>query len=102
MRYCICGATIPRRQKKGGREKEYCSDKCRQRACRQRNKVKHNLDRARREAEERMWSRIEQNVHRETWQDDLEKQGRLIKSLLQDLEYTNQENDALRVDLDFL
>ncbi len=74
MKECLsCGKPIPRRREKGHREREYCSNICRQRAYRQRNRWKHNLDRIRKEAKERMWNALEQTSHRETWQDELEQ-----------------------------
>lgn len=76
MRYCICGKAIPRPpkgpQERGHREREYCSDKCRQRASRQRNKHKHNIDRIKQEMDERLYNAVYQDVHRAIWQDELE------------------------------
>jgi hypothetical protein len=51
----------------------YFSDACRQRACRTRNKGQHDLARIIREAHERFYLKLDQDVHRETWQDDLEE-----------------------------
>lgn len=68
---CGCGRFIPRRKERGHREREYYSDACRKRAWRARNKQKHDLDRIKREAEERMWNAIDQAVRRESWQDEL-------------------------------
>lgn len=68
-----CGKVIPHRREKGHREREYCSDLCRKRAWRTRNKSKHRIDRIVQDAQERMWNKIDQDIHRETWQDDIEK-----------------------------
>jgi hypothetical protein len=35
---------------------------------------------------ERMWNASYQNIHRETWQDDLERKEQLMSSLLKSLE----------------
>lgn len=86
MRYCICGKVILRRNERGHREREYCSDTCRQRACRIRNKHKHDLDRISHEAMEREWNAIEQHIHRESWQDDLERSRQLLLYSHQELE----------------
>jgi len=102
MYYCICGQPLPPRAKGGHREREYCSDKCRQRACRQRNKGKHDLDRINREMSERIANAVYQNIHRESWQDELERKESLIASLLQDLKYTHNMNEILQIDNDLL
>jgi chromosome segregation ATPase len=73
VKECLaCGKLLPPR-KKGYREREYCSDVCRQRASRKRNKWKHDLDRIQREANERHWNALDQSIHRETWQDELKR-----------------------------
>jgi hypothetical protein len=95
MRYCICGKVILRQTEKGHREREYCSDACRQRACRARNKEKHALSRIRKEAEERMWNALDQTIHRESWQDELEQQKQLIMHLLEELTFREEINTAL-------
>jgi hypothetical protein len=96
MRYCICGKAIPRRKQKGGREKEYCCDNCRQRACRERNKDKHDLERIEREAQERFWTKIDQDIHRETWQDELKKQEEYINSCHRYELFLHEQNNILR------
>lgn len=67
---CGCGRIILRRKDRGHREREYYSDACRKRAYRKRNKWKHDLERHRREAEERRLIAIEQKVYREDWQNE--------------------------------
>jgi hypothetical protein len=96
MRYCFCGKPIPRRKKKGGREKEYCCDAHRQQACRARNKDKHDLDRIRREADERFWNKIYQDVHRENWQDRLEEQDKYISQSHKYEIFLQEQNNVLR------
>lgn len=44
MRYCICGEVILREKKKARREREYCSNKCRQKAYRERSKRKQERE----------------------------------------------------------
>lgn len=68
---CGCGRIIP--YQKRPREKMYFSDACRQRACRARNKGQHDLARIRREADERFYLKLYQDIHREAWQDELEE-----------------------------
>ncbi len=64
MGECLhCGKALPHRKERGHREREYCSDACRQRANRARNKHKHNLDRIIKESDERIYNAIYQNVH---------------------------------------
>jgi hypothetical protein len=94
MRYCICGESIPRRKEQGHREREYCSDRCRKRAWRARNKEKHNLERITREWKERFYNAVDQEIHRETWQDELEKQESLIHSLLLETKYLREMNNV--------
>ncbi len=81
MQKCLqCGKLLPRAKEKGHREREYCSGVCRQRACRERNKWKHDLNRIIQAANERMWNAIvDQQVHREHGQDDLEQQEKLLE-----------------------
>ncbi|MGH2481301.1 MAG: hypothetical protein ACRDHW_16735 [Ktedonobacteraceae bacterium] len=64
---------IHRRKERGHREREYYSDACRKRAYRARNKGKHDLSRIMQEASERFYLKLYQDVHRETWQDELEQ-----------------------------
>ena len=86
MRECLqCGKPLPRRKEKGHREREYCSDVCRKRASRARNKGKHVLDRILHETSERMWNAMYQDIHRESWQDDLEHKEELVKLLLEQI-----------------
>jgi hypothetical protein len=93
MRECLgCGKPLPRRKERGHREREYCSDLCRQQAWRARNKDKHNLDRMMRESQERFWTKVHQEIHRETWQDELEHDDKLIKGLLEDLQFLEAQN----------
>jgi hypothetical protein len=83
MRYCICGKPIVYRSRqekeRGHREREYCSDRCRQRACRERNKGKHDLDRIRREAQERWWLSIEQSVRPDMRQIELDLKNKMLE-----------------------
>lgn len=73
---CGCGRFISYRKRP--REKLYFSGACRQRACRARNKDRHNLDRIMQAANERFYLEIYQDIHRETWGDELkEAQERL-------------------------
>lgn len=67
---CGCGRRIP--YQKRPREKIYSSDACRQRACRKRKKDRHDLARIMREADERFYLKLYQDIHRESWQDELE------------------------------
>ena len=110
MRECLqCGKPLPRTKEKGHREREYCSDVCRQRAWRQRNKWKHDLGRIIQASNERMWNAIDQHVHREHWQDELEQQEKLLE--LQDkrfiqihklLEESEEENRILQAEIQWL
>src|ERR1700692_1432281 len=85
MYACLqCGKLLPPRKERGHREREYCNDLCRQRASRARNKGKHDLKRLQREAEERRWNAIEQDIHREDWQDRLELNTKIITGLLEE------------------
>ena len=109
MRYCVCGKAILRRGEKGHREREYCSDRCRQRACRARNKSKHDLDRLQKEASARYWTMIHQDVHRETWQDELEAQEKrineqsdLISDLIDEVNFYRDATENLLTSIDFL
>lgn len=81
MRYCVCGQAIPRRSERGHREREYCSDRCRQRAWRARHKDRHKRERIIQAAFERGWNAIEQDVHREGWQDERQTLRAEIKRL---------------------
>ena len=103
MRTCAyCARPLARRKERGHREREYCSDTCRQRASRQRNKDKHDLARIWQQAEERMANSIAQDIQREGWQDE----RHLLQTAL-DLANHQQallecENAMLRTQLDFL
>lgn len=85
MRSCICGKALPRRAKTGGREREWCSDVWRQRACWARNKEKralqHTLEEIVHKELEQRWNQIEQEYHRETWQDDLKRRDEEIAGM---------------------
>lgn len=89
MRECICGKAIVRRKERGGREREYCCDKCRQQAYRERHKRKLSMRRAIHESSIRMIDKIDQEIRRESWQDDLERKDQIIQGLLKDLDYNN-------------
>ena len=103
MRECLqCGKPLPRRIEAGHRERQYCSDRCRQRACRARNKEKHNLNRIIHEASERLWSAVEQQVRRESWQDDLERKDKLLRQAHQELAYLEEQNSLLQQQIVFL
>jgi hypothetical protein len=52
MRYCICGKAILRQKERSRREREYCSDKCRQKAYRERKKKTFDSERFKRKADE--------------------------------------------------
>jgi hypothetical protein len=80
-----CGKPLPPRKERGHRERDYCSDVCRQRAWRKRSKPERDLERARTEALRRMWDATEQHIHHETWQDDLASNEKLIKLLLDEI-----------------
>jgi len=79
---CGCGRTIP--YQKRPREKLYYSPACRQRACRTRNKDKHNIERIVRESTERFYLKVHQDFHRETWQDELEEAQKRIAAYQKD------------------
>ena len=51
---------------------------------------------------ERIANAVYQNIHRESWQDELERKESLIASLLQDLKYTHNMNEILQIDNDLL
>lgn len=93
---CGCGRVIPHR-KSGHREREYYSDACRKRAWRRRNKWKHDLQRLWREAEERLAISVEQDVYRESWQDDLKRKDETLDSLRKQLKREHWEADLLEV-----
>ena len=99
MRYCPCGEVIPRRKERGHREREYCSNKCRQAAYRLRHKEKHDLSRIEREMNERICNAVYQNIHRETWQDELEQmkqeRDRVNRLLLDSLHERDQKDYPL-------
>lgn len=94
MRECICGKVILRRKEKGHREREYCSDACRQRACRERNRSKRTIEQIKKRSEELWLEKIEQEFHREIWQDELQLNEQYIKKL-------EADNQALEVELAF-
>jgi hypothetical protein len=81
MQECLrYGKLLPRAKEKGHRERKYCSDVCRQRACRERNKWKHDLNSILQAANKRMWNAIiDQQVNREYGQDDLEQQEKRLE-----------------------
>jgi hypothetical protein len=95
MRYCICGKAIQRRKEKGHREREYCSDACRQRANRERNKHKRTAEQSMEEAMIRIYDASYQEIHHETWQDDVERQERLIHGLLDENIFLHEVRDTL-------
>ena len=97
MRYCFCGKPIPRRQKRGGREKEYCCDAHQQQACRARNKGEHDLERIKKEADERLWNKAYQDVHRETWQNELEEKESYIGLLTTYQKLLQVRNEELQI-----
>ncbi len=95
MRACShCGKALVRRQERGHREREYCSDKCRQAAWRAKHKDWHKLKRILDASFERQCNAIEQNVHRESWQDDLELRDKLIEWKEKEIEGIKWELDA--------
>jgi hypothetical protein len=103
MLECLfCGKPLPRTREKGHREREYCSDLCRQRAWRAMNKNKHNLDRIMKTASERRWNAIDQEIHRETWQDELETTNKLLKFMLEDLKLKEERIEILEKAIAFL
>jgi len=55
-----------------------------------------------REAGERMWNAVEQHVHRETWQDDLERKDKLLSQVSKELVYIAEQNELLQLEVEFL
>ena len=87
---CGCGRIIP--YQKRPREKMYYSDARRQRACRARNKGKHDIARIMRESDERFYLQLYQDFHRETWVDVLkEAQACIAQQKKRSAEYEKKE-----------
>lgn len=95
----VCGKVLPRKEEKGHREREYCSSACRRRAYRKRNRWRYNLTRARQEARVRMINSIDQDIHRETWQDELERANKRLEQQEEEIAYLQNENDYLQLQL---
>ena len=93
-----CGRTLPPRDKrKGGRERDYCSNRCRQRAYRARNKVRLSIRTSVHRGTARVFAAAQQEVMRESWQEDLARmQEDLVRKddLIQLLESEIQRQDA--------
>lgn len=103
MRECLeCGKGIPFRKERGHREREYCSDKCRQRACRARKKPRRSLDQIIAEAHARMWDKVEQDFRRETWQDDLKAAQEREEMIYRWWKEESDENDRLQARIELL
>jgi hypothetical protein len=85
MRIGACGHSLPPRKERGHRDREYCSNACRQRAFYQRNKERHRMDKIVASAKERMYNAVFQEVFREKWQDELLSQQKYIDVLLADI-----------------
>ena len=63
MRECVaCGMGLPIRRERGHREREYCSERCRQRACRERNAARRERDQLKRKADERAWNELQREL----------------------------------------
>ena len=88
---CGCGRIIP--YQKRPREKLYYSSTCRQRASRARNKDKHNIERIVRASTERFYLKVYQDVHRETWQDELEEAQKRLAAYEKDWINRGAEED---------
>ncbi len=49
-----------------------------------------------------MWNAVEQHVHRETWQDDLERKDKLLSQVSKELVYIAEQNELLQLEVEFL
>ena len=102
MRKCICGKAIARRKQRGGREREYCCDAHRQQAYRERHKGQLSLRRALHESHIRMIDSLDQDYHRETWQDELRDKDHKIDQLTWQLEPLERDLNICHLDIELL
>jgi chromosome segregation ATPase len=97
MRECkYCGKPIVRRKQKGGREREYCNDVCRQMAYRARHPEMRYVIRAMRRFRTEQWKK---DPHLLPWQEELEAAKKQIKQLKNDVTYLESANSLLSSDL---
>ncbi|GCE32194.1 hypothetical protein KDA_76780 [Dictyobacter alpinus] len=100
MRYCVCGKVIARRKGHGGREREYCSDRCRQQACRARHKDDRTAEKRQQRIDEIIYTTVFQDVHKTTWQVELELQAWLITNQQEQIEKLTEQLDATHHEID--
>lgn len=104
---CACGCGRFISYHKTPRQRLYYSNACRKKASRARNKERYTqerLEQEQREASIRYWSKIDQEIHRETWQDELkgwrnlygwaEEDNRHLRDYIDVLENQLAERDA--------
>ncbi len=94
---CACGCGRIIQYHKTPRERRYYSDACRQRASRARNEGKHDRECIMQAAFEREWNAIEQNVHREYWQDELKWKGQVIDRREKEIAHLEWKIEATEV-----
>jgi chromosome segregation ATPase len=97
MRECkYCGKMIARRKQKGGREREYCNDVCRQMAYRARHPEKRYIVHAMRRIRRDQWKK---DPHLMPWQEELAAANERIKHLKSDNFFLEMQYDSLSRDL---
>jgi hypothetical protein len=97
MRECgYCGKSITRRKEKGGREREYCNDTCRQLAYRARHPEKRYVDRLMRGMRRERWK---EDPHLMPWQEELKAREKCIERLKGEALLLEMQNNTLSWDL---
>jgi chromosome segregation ATPase len=97
VRECkYCGKPIARRKQKGGREREYCNDSCRQLAYQARHPEKRYVTRIMKRIQRDRWK---EDPRLMPWQEELEAAHRQIQQLKSDRLHLEQENSLLSWDL---
>lgn len=91
-----CAKPIARRKQKGGREREYCNDVCRQMAYRARHPEMRYIIRAMHRIRKERW---ENDPHLFPWQEEIKAANRQIERLKSENFSLEMQNNSLNRDL---